>query len=88
MRHPDGVASVTSVGKVSDDDYIVTWSTIFPTMESDNFIRIVDTMDVDLLPSQTARLVVPVPAQSNQVAIQQVDAARSFEDYCPQRNQA
>ena len=69
-----GVAVVTAVGKVCDDHHIVARPAVFPTMKGDHLVGVVDVMDVDLLATKTARLVEPVAAQANQVAIESIDA--------------
>jgi hypothetical protein len=44
------------------------------------------SLDVDVLPPQTAGLVEPVPAEPNQISIKHVDAAESLQSRPVKRN--
>src|SRR5205823_6426179 len=47
---------------------------VFPSMISNHFVRVVDVMYVDVLPTKAASVIEPVSAQPDQIAIERVDA--------------
>lgn len=59
-----GVAVIATIGKVRDDNNIIARPTLFPPVKGDDFVRVIDVMDVDMLPSQPARVVEPVSRRS------------------------
>ena len=68
-REPKRIAVIAAVAKVCHDHHIVARSAVFPAMECDHLIGVVDVMDVDVLATKTARLLEPVAAQPDEVAI-------------------
>ncbi len=59
--HAGGVAVIATIGKVRDDNNIIARPTLFPPVKGDDFVRVIDVMDVDMLP---ARVVEPVSRRS------------------------
>src|SRR4030095_9328520 len=72
-RESQSVAVVAAVSKVCNDHHIIARSAVFPTMKCNHLISVIDVMDIDVLAPKTPRLIEPVAAQPNQVAIESVD---------------
>src|SRR5215469_2951609 len=61
-REAQRIAVVTAVSKICNDHDIVARATIFPAMKCNDLIGVVDVMHVDVLATETACLIKPVPA--------------------------
>lgn len=72
-RESQGIAAIAAVAKICNDHHIVTRTAVFPAMKCNHLISVVDMMDIDVLASQTARLIEPVPPQPHQISIKSID---------------
>ena len=66
----DIVVVVIPVGHVGDYNHVVARPAIFPAMEGDDFIVVVEVVDVHVLAAKTTGVVEPIPAQADQIAVQ------------------
>ena len=65
----DIVVVVTPVGHVGNHNHVVARTAIFPPMEGDDFIVVVEVVDVHVLAAKTTGVVEPIPAQADQIAV-------------------
>src|SRR5947209_9206155 len=68
-READGVIAIATVCEVQHHHYIIAISALLPAVKCNELVRVVYVMHVHVLSPQAARVVEPVAAQLNQVAV-------------------
>src|SRR5688572_8384708 len=73
-RQPDPVAVVRAIREVRDHHDVITRTAVLPPVKRDQLVLIVHVKNGDVLAPQTARVIVPVTPQPDQLAVEVGDA--------------